>query len=111
VPLICLASAAEAHCGGGGSGTCLGWAPDGEADRSVENCPTCDCTREVVTAERVLDGVQQVAEHRQAQEELTHARQERDRLHSDAVAARRKVSRLERRFRADSKFTGDPGVG
>jgi hypothetical protein len=69
--------------------------------RSVEECPTCDYTRGVVTAERVLDGrVQQVAEHHKAQEEeLTHARQERDRLHSEAEAARRKVSRLERQFR------------
>jgi len=80
--------------------------------RSVEHCPTCDRTRGVVTAERLLNGgVQQVAEHHQAQEELTQARQERDRLHSEAEAARKMVSRLERQFRADSKFTADPGVG
>ena len=79
--------------------------------RSVEDCQTCDRTRGVVTAERVPNGsVQQVAEHHQAQEELTHARQERDRLHGEAEAARRKVSRLERQFRAHSKFTADPGV-
>lgn len=84
--------------------------------RSVEDCPTCDCTRGVVTAERVMDGrvqqvVQEVAEHHKAQEELTQARQERDRLHGEAKAARRKVSRLERQFRAESKLTADPGVG
>lgn len=81
--------------------------------RGVEECPTCDRTRGVVTAERVLDGrVQQAAEHHKAQEEeLAHARQERDRLHGEAEAARRKVSRLERQFRADSNFTTDPGVG
>ena len=80
--------------------------------RSVEECPTCDYTRGVVTAERVLDRrVQYVAEQHKAQEELTHARQERDRLHSEGEAARRKVSRLERQLRAASNFTTDPGVG
>ena len=80
--------------------------------QSVEHCPTCDRTRGVVTKERLLSGsIQQVAEHDQAQEELTHARQERDRLHGEAEAARRRVSRLERQFRADSTFTADPGVG
>jgi len=80
--------------------------------RSVEDCPTCDRTRGVVTAERALDGsVQQIAEDHQAQEELTHARQERDRLHREAQAARREVSRLERQFRDHSKLTADPGVG
>ena len=80
--------------------------------RRVEDCPTCDCTRGIVTAERVLDGiVQQVAERHQGQEELAHARQERDRLHSDADAARRNVSRLERQLRAHSKSNPDPGVG
>jgi len=80
--------------------------------RSVEECPTCDYTRGVVAAERVLDGrVQHVEEHDKAQEELTHARQEHDRLHNEAEAARRKVSRLERQFRADSNFTTDPWRG
>jgi hypothetical protein len=59
----------------------------------------------------VDESVQQVAERRQAQEELTDARQKRDRLHSEAEAARRKVSRRERQFRADSKFTADPWRG
>ena len=77
--------------------------------RSVEDCPTCDRVRGVVTAARAPDrGVEQVAEHDQAQEELTHARQERDRLNSEAEAARRRVSRLERQFRAHSKSTADP---
>jgi hypothetical protein len=77
--------------------------------RSVEHCPTCDRTRGIVTKERLLNGsVRQVAEHDQAQEELTHARQERDRLHSEAEAARRKVRRLERQFRAHSNVTADP---
>jgi hypothetical protein len=84
--------------------------------RSVEECPTCDYTRGVVTAERVMDGrvqqvVQEVAENHKTQEELTRARQERDRLHSEGEAARRKLCRLERQFRAASNFTTDPGVG
>ena len=80
--------------------------------RSVEDCQTCDRTRGIVTAERAPDrNVQQVAEHHQAQEELTHARQERDRLHRQAEAARRKVRRLERQIHAGSKSTANPGVG
>jgi hypothetical protein len=85
---------------------------NGSWSRGVEDCPTCDCPRGVVTAERLPDAsVQKVAEQHQVEEELIHAKQERDRLHSEAEAARRKVSRLERQLRANSKFTTEPGVG